>query len=261
MPGRDWPVTREVMRRFIDLSVPICATPSEAGPVVITPLSHRDAPRVLGLTPEDFPDGMAISNEEVTLTTHTGTHMDAPLHYGPLSDGQPARSIDAVPLEWCFGRGVRLDLRYHRPGEGIDADDIRNAVEQSGTRLQSLDIVLIWTGSDRLWGTSAYLAQYPGLTREAVAYLLNQGVRVIGIDAWGLDRPMEAMLADYRRSGDRTRLWPAHLYGREREYCQLEKLANLQALPRSYGFTVACFPVSIREAGASWTRVVAIVEE
>lgn len=55
-------------------------------------------------------------------------------------------------------------------------------------------------------------------------------------------------------------LWPAHLYGREQPYCQLEKLANLGALPGAVGFTVACFPIKLAGLGAGWTRVVAIVE-
>ena len=55
-------------------------------------------------------------------------------------------------------------------------------------------------------------------------------------------------------------LWPAHLYGREQPYCQLEKLANLGKLP-SVGFTVACFPVKLAGLGAGWTRVVAIVDQ
>ncbi|MBV9689290.1 MAG: cyclase family protein [Ktedonobacteraceae bacterium] len=248
------------MRTFIDLSLPIRATPSEATPVVISALDHHEAPRVLGLEPRDFPDGMAISNEQIALTTHTGTHMDAPFHYGPLSGGYPARKIADIPLAWCYGRGVRLDVRHRRPGEEISATDIMEAEEQTGTVVSPLDIVLTWTGCDRLWGNEKYLTDYPGLGRDAVAYLVKQGVRIIGIDAWGLDRPMASMLRDYRSTGNRSYLWPAHLYGREQEYCQLEKLANLHLLPFSYGFHVICFPVSIEEAGAAWTRVVAVFE-
>jgi kynurenine formamidase len=203
---------------------------------------------------------MAISNEQVALTTHTGTHMDAPFHYGPLSGGHPARKIADIPLAWCYGRGVRLDVRHRGPGEEISVIDIVKAEQQAGITLSPLDIVLVWTGCDRLWGSEKYLTDYPGLAWGAVVYLVEQGIRVIGIDTWGLDRPMEAMLRDYRSTGDRSYLWPAHLYGRVQEYCQLEKLANLHLLPSSYGFHVICFPVSIEDAGAGWTRVVAVLE-
>ncbi|MCF3144593.1 cyclase family protein [Streptomyces platensis] len=248
------------MSRFIDLSVATQDTASEATPVTVEVLGHEAAATVLGLTPEDFPDGMAISNETVTLTTHTGTHMDAPLHYGPLSGGRPAKSIDRVPLEWCFGPGVRLDLRHVPAGEGITADEVRRALDAARHPLRPGDLVLLWTGADALWGSARYLTDYAGLTGEATRYLVERGVRVIGIDAWGLDRPMRSMIEDYRRTGDRGHLWPAHLYGRTREYLQLEKLAHLGDLPAATGFTVACFPVAVAGAGAGWTRVVAVLD-
>ncbi|MFI9402178.1 cyclase family protein [Nocardia sp. NPDC052316] len=247
------------MTHLIDLSVVLRDAPSEATPVKIDLLDHRSGATVLGLAPEDFPDGMAISNETVTLTTHTGTHMDAPLHYGPLCEGRPARSIDQVPLEWCYGPGVRLDLRAVPAGEAITPADLAAALDRIDHELSPGEIVLLWTGADRFWGTAAYLDHYPGLSGEGTQFLVEQGIRVIGIDAWGLDRPMRQMIDEYRRSRDPRALWPAHVYGREREYLQLEKLAQLAELPTATGFTIACFPIPVGGAGAGWTRVVAIV--
>jgi kynurenine formamidase len=66
------------------------------------------------------------------------------------------------------------------------------------------------------------------------------------------------MLAESRRTGDRSVLWPAHFVGRKREYCQIERLANLGALPAPTGFTVHALPVRITGAGAGWTRAVAL---
>jgi kynurenine formamidase len=249
------------MASLIDLSVRAGPTPSEATPVEIDTLTHEAAPGVLGLAPTDFPGGMAISNETVTLTTHTGTHLDAPLHYGPECGGAPARSIDEVPLEWCIGPGVRLDVRNVAAGTAIGVADVAAALERAGHELGGGDIGLLWTGADQLWGSAAYRTQYPGLSGEATRFLVERGVRVIGIDAWGLDRPMAAMVDAYRRTGDRTELWPAHVLGREREYVQLEKLANLGALPGPAGFTVVCFPVSLAGVGAAWTRVVALIDQ
>jgi len=249
------------MTRLIDLSVATRSTPSEATPVVIELLDHRTGATVLGLGPDDFPGGMAISNETVTLTTHTGTHMDAPLHYGPISGGTPAKSIDQVPLEWCMGRGVRLDVRHVPPGDGITVDHLIDATAAARCELRHGDIVLLWTGADALWGSADYLTSFPGLTGKGTAFLVEQGIRVIGIDAWGLDRPAATMIGEYQRTGDKEVLWPAHIYGRTNEYLQLEKLANLGALPRATDFTICCFPVSIAGAGAGWTRVVAVVDD
>lgn len=245
------------MATLIDLSVLTGPNAAEATPVEIDTLTHEQGPEVLGLKPSDFPDGMAISSETITLTTHTGTHMDAPLHYGPLSGGEPARSIDRVPLEWCIGPGVRLDVRHIEPGAEIGENDVTEALDAAQHTLADGDIVLLWTGADLLWGSAEYLTTYPGLSGGATRFLVERGVRVIGIDAWGLDRPMASMIEEYRRTGEREKLWPAHVYGREREYLQLEKLANLGQLPGPTGFTVMCFPIPVADAGAGWSRVVA----
>lgn len=90
-------------------------------------------------------------------------------------------------------------------------------------------------------------------------WLVEQGVKVIGIDAYTLDRPFSDMMADYRRTGDGRFIWPAHFAGITREYCQIEKLANLDLLPRPHGFYVSCLPVKIERASAAWCRAVALV--
>jgi len=56
-------------------------------------------------------------------------------------------------------------------------------------------------------------------------------------------------------------IWEAHFAGIEKGYCHIEKMANLSAIGRAYGFKVACFPVKIKNASAGWTRPVAIIEE
>jgi kynurenine formamidase len=248
--------------RWIDLSAPTEPSPSEATPIEVRTLDHRDGAAVLGmgrLCAEDFPDGLAISNETVTLTTHSGTHVDAPRHYGPTTGDRPARTIDEVPLDWCHGPGVRVDVRHIPDGAEITADHVRGALAEIGHQLAPGDVVLLWTGADALWGTGAYLTDFPGLGAEATRFILGAGVRVIGTDAWGLDRPIRAMVDDYEATGDGSVLWPAHIVGRELEYLQLEKLAGLGELPGSLGFEVMCFPVRLMGAGASWARVVAAV--
>ena len=85
-------------------------------------------------------------------------------------------------------------------------------------------------------------------------------MKVVGTDAWSLDRPPWAMARDFLQTADSAYLWPAHFVGREREYCQIEKLAHLGDLPGATGYTVACFPVAVHRASAGWTRAVAMVE-
>ena len=59
----------------------------------------------------------------------------------------------------------------------------------------------------------------------------------------------------------RSVLWPAHFTGRRREFCQIERLANLDALPAPFGFYVSALPVKLAGAGAGWARAVAVIGE
>lgn len=251
---------------MIDLSVPLeHQSASEPMPASIHYVDHAgeglaQMQQFFGIRPEDlvFSHGQGWAIEEVHAITHTGTHVDAPYHYGAESEGRPARRIDEVPLEWCFAPGVVLDMRHKAAGDFITVDDLRQALDTIEYRLRPLDIVLLQTGADQRLGTPEYFAQ-PGLGREGTLYLVEQGVRVIGIDAYTLDRPFAAMVADFQRTGDGSYIWPAHFAGLTREYCQIEKLTNLDRLPRPHGFYVSCLPVKIHKASAGWCRAVALI--
>jgi len=254
--------------RLIDLSVPLeDAAVSEPLPPRIRYASHAaeglaQMRQLLGVKPEDlvWSGGLGWAVEEVQAITHTGTHVDAPYHYAPTAEGRPARRIDQVPLEWCFAPGVVLDVRHKAAGELITVADLRGALQRIDYQLRPFDIVLLHTGADKRLHSRDYFAQ-PGLGREEVLWLVGQGVKVIGIDAYTLDRPFANMVADYRRTGDGRHIWPAHFAGIEKEYCQIEKLANLDQIPRPHGFWVSCLPVKIKDASAGWCRAVALVPE
>lgn len=252
--------------RLIDLSVPLeHRAPSEPIPAEIHYVRHEgeglaQMRQFFGVTPEDllYSHGQGWAIEEFRGITHTGTHVDAPWHYGALSEGRPARTIDHVPLEWCLAPGVVLDFRHKAAGDEISTGDLESALSRIGHALAPLDIVLLQTGCDKRLGSSDYFAQ-PGLGRDGVLWLTERGVRVIGIDAYTLDRPFANMVADFKRTGDGRAIWPAHFAGITREYCQIEKLANLDQLPSATGFLVSCLPVKIAGASAGWCRAVAIV--
>jgi kynurenine formamidase len=254
--------------RLIDLSLPLeHRAASEPWPPQIRYARHdgeglRQMQHLFGVRPQDlvWSNGLGWAVEEIQALTHTGTHVDAPYHYGPISEGQPARTIDRVPLEWCFAPGIVLDVRHKAAGDTITVADLEAALARIGYRIRPLDIVLLHTGADKRLGSPDYFAQ-PGLGREGVLWLVEQGVKVIGIDAYTLDRPFAAMVADYQRTGDGRHIWPAHFAGIEHEYCQIEKLANLDQIPRPHGFHVSCLPVKIQGASAGWCRAVALVPE
>lgn len=210
-----------------------------------------------GLGPQHWPGRAAMAGELATLSTHAGTHVDAPAHYGPADSGR-ARTIEEVPLSWLFGPGVVLDVRGASRVEGIRAADVETELARIGHDLRPGDVVLVWTGTNLK--EPGYDLRHPGLRRDATELLVDAGVRLIGIDAWGLDRPFDVM-AEEAKAGETAQLWESHVLGRSKEYCQIEKLANLDRLPRPTGFTVYAFPYLVERASAGWARVVAIYEE
>ncbi|WP_339908549.1 cyclase family protein [Symmachiella dynata] len=251
---------------MIDLSVPLeHNASSEPLPAQIHYVDHAgeglaQMQQFFGIQPEDlvYSEGQGWAVEQVQAITHTGTHVDAPYHYGATSAGQPARTIDDVPLEWCFAPGVVLDVRNVPAGEEITVAHLQAELERIDYTLQPLNIVMLRTGADKRIDSAAYFQQ-PGLGREGVLWLVEQGVRVIGIDAYTLDRPFANMVADYKKTGDGRHIWPAHFAGITAEYCQIEKLANLDQLPQPHGFYVSCLPIKIKAASAGWCRAVALV--
>ncbi|WP_228430835.1 cyclase family protein [Baekduia soli] len=190
--------------------------------------------------------------------THTSTHVDAPWHYNSTVAGEPARTIDELPLEWFFGPGVVLDLRDKADGDPMTAPEAQAALDAAGHELSPGDIVLVHTGRDAFYGADDYIARGCGVTAEATRWLHDRGVRVMGIDAWGWDAPLHLQAAEANARGERGIFWAAHQA--DLEYCQIERLVGLGALP-STGFQVACFPLRIVGGSAGPTRAVAIIPE
>lgn len=252
--------------RAIDLSQPLGNATSafEPMPHEIEYHDHTDTIAVseakFGLGAEHWRDGLVWAHERVTLTTHSGTHVDAPYHYHPTSGGRPARTIDEVPLRWLMGDGVVLDMCHCDRVEGIREHHVRAELERIGYELRPYDIVLVRTDVSKRFGEPGYDLLHPGLRRDATAWLVGQGVRLIGIDAWGIDRAFDVM-AEEALAGDDAQLWESHKLGADEEYCQIEKLCNLDALPAAHGFQVLALPVKLERASGGWARVVALVPE
>jgi kynurenine formamidase len=257
--------------RVVDLSIPVePGVASEPWPAAIESFDHEAGAELLAenlrglgvadVTAEDFPEGMGLAWEEIEAITHTGTHLDAPYHYGPTVGEDPARTIEAVPIEWCCGDAVVLDFTWKTPGTEITPAELDRQLDELDHSLSAGEIVLVQTGADELWGEPAYLTDFPGMGAAATEHLVEQGVRVIGTDAYGFDKPFGEMGRRYAESGDSGELWPAHFAGREVEYCQIEKMANLDALPRRTDVPLVTTPVAIEGASAGWVRPVALFE-
>ena len=261
-------------RRFIDLSItldPDVITDPPFMRPTIERVTHREtvgeaAMFFPGITAEAMVGGEGFAaSETLTLTTHNGTHLDAPWHYHPTQDealasgGRPAMTIDEVPLDWCFRPGVKLDFRALPDGHVVTGAEVEAELDRIGHALQPLDIVLVNTRAGSRQGEPDFFGAGVGMGYEATMYLTTRGVRVTGTDAWSWDAPFSHTAKRVADTGDYSLVWEGHKAGREIGYCHMEKLTNLEALP-PHGFTVCCFPAKVKGGSAGWTRAVAILD-
>ncbi len=265
--------------KLIDLSLPIDDKAFEVHHVEIERVSHKEGvakfnrvlmgktlkgklQHLLGkriVKKEDLPDEEFLSLEVVHSPVHIGTHLDYSFHYGSKSEGRASKTAEEIPLEWCYQNGVKLDVSHKKPNEAVTAKDLEEALSKIKYTLKPLDIVLLRTGADKLYGGPKYFSDYPGIDVSAIDYLLDRGIKIFGVDTMGIDRPYRFMLKEFLETKDTKKLYPAHFYGRIREFIHIERLSSLEKLP-DFGFKVICFPVKIKCTGAAWARVVALTE-
>jgi len=127
---------------------------------------------------------------QITLSSHTGTHMDAPSHL--LRDGS---SLEVLPASQFCGRAIVLDVSHLAPDRVITADFLR---QQNGA-VRSADFVLFYTGWEKRWGTDAYFEDaFPVPDEEAARYLVSCGLKGVGTDALSVDALQSGNLPAHR---------------------------------------------------------------
>ncbi len=111
-----------------------------------------------------------VSNvSKMSMGVHSGTHMDAPLHF--LQDG---KSIDTMPLEASIGRARVIEIQ--------DTESIKVA-ELEHHRIQRGERILFKTiNSTRYWQTDAFEKNFVFISQEAAEYLGKVRVQTIGVD-------------------------------------------------------------------------------
>lgn len=252
--------------KIIDLSKPIQNNPDD--PIISRVKVHytphkkgRFEIMLMGLPARLFPKGfIGWANDRITMGTHAVTHLDAPWHYGPETDGKKAKTIDEIPLEWCYGDGVVIDMTHKKDMEIITKADLEEAVAKTGVTIKEGTIVLIRTGRDKLCGKKGYMSSGAGVSGEATEWLIDKGVKVMGIDQWGWDLPLVTtakLIRENKMSPDA--FWEGHRVGSRKEYCHLEQVVGLGQLPYD-GFKVMAMPLPIVGGSASPVRLVAIFE-
>ena len=212
--------------RFIDLSHPIRENmPLYPGtpPVRIEQLRRIET------------DG--YREKQITFTTHTGTHVDAPAHI--LENG---KTLDQFPLSRFYGKGIVLDVRAFK-GQSIPDEFL-----QAQNSWQSAEFVLFFTGFSARWGSEAYFKDFPVLSLEAADLLINKGkLKGVGFDA---------VSPDTMDSND----LPVHHKLLNAEKLIIENLNDLSLLLNKE-FELSLFPLPVSDADGLPVRAVALLQD
>jgi len=252
------------MSRIIDLSFTIEPSPPDLPEFMRIDVSYTDhahgaeeLEKLTGVPRRLMRNEEGPAGERLSIGTHATTHVDAPWHYNSVIAGKPAQTIDELPVDWFYGPGVVVDAREKADGDPVTAAEMERGIAAAGHQLAEGDIVLVHTGRDAFAKERDFMWRGPGVTAEATRWLYERGVRVMGIDAWGWDAPLDVQAKQALERDEQGILWAAHQS--DLPYSQIERLTNLGALP-STGFHVACFPLKIARSSAAPARVVAILE-
>jgi arylformamidase len=125
---------------------------------------------------ERWETGSDHTLSHISLSSHTGTHVDAPLHFIPGGS-----TLDEIPLERLAGPAKVLDLTAH-PGPALDAGALKAAGLDPG-------ITLLKTKNSALWAKEGFQADYVYLDPEAARAAVAAGVTTLGIDYLSVDSP------------------------------------------------------------------------
>ncbi len=171
-------------------------------------------------------------SEAVFMSTHTGTHMDAPSHFAP---GKTA--IDRVPVARLVSEAVLIKAPK-KAGEQIEVKDITEKVGRG-------DAVVFATGWEKRYSSRDYMTKNPGLSKQAAKYLARRKVGLVAIDGPSIDPGRDARFTAHNI------LLPAGVLA-------VENLCNLDRIKQKR-FTLIVAPLKLAGASGSPVRALALV--
>ena len=177
--------------------------------------------------------------ELLFLSSHTGTHLDAPYHF--LEKGS---KIHEISLKKLVSNAVLIKSRKKR-NETITKTDIQKFEKKHG-KIESFSSVVFWTGWQRNLQKDNYFTKNPGLSVSAANYLASKKIGLVGIDSPSID-----LGTDFK--------FPVHQIFAKKGMLIVENLANLEKI-KSSKFHLVVLPLKLKGATGSPVRAIAFVD-
>jgi arylformamidase len=174
-------------------------------------------------------------SRKISFGTHTGTHMDAPLHFVPAG-----RTIDQIPLDVIMGEVTICDFTHLGKNQCIEEEAIR--------RVPVTDRIIFKFGWGRHWDTKQFYHDWPYFSRGAAEYLVSNGVKLVGMDTPSPD--------DCRIPFGSERDSEVHKIFLSKNIVLVEYLANLDQVSDYSGWSFIALPLKIRGSDGSPVRAV-----
>lgn len=216
--------------RIIDLSYRLDETCMTCG----TPWHEKVKLRPLGTL-----DTVGRNTHSITLGSHTGTHMDAPLHFI-----QGAEGIDKVSLEKICGPCTVVDMSHKGRGSVVDKADVEG-MEISRRML----FRFLWF---RQWQTDTFYKGFPYFSEEAAQFLVDMGMRVIALDTPSPDDGSAIRCMDDS---------PVHRIFLKNDVTIIEYLTDTDKLDPAKKYSLFALPLKIKDCDGAPSRVIMVEEE
>jgi kynurenine formamidase len=182
-----------------------------------------------------YAEGTEFQIGKIEMVANTGTYVDSPFHR--YADGKDLSELDLVSLANLDGIVIRSPVSS---GRAIT----RKAFEGKALAGKA---VLVHTGWDAHWRTEQYFEGHPYLTKDAVEYLVDSKVRLVGIDSLNIDDTRDASR-------------PAHSLLLKAEIPIVEHMSNLGSVPDA-NFKFFAVPVKVKGFGSFPVRAFCLVDE
>jgi len=177
--------------------------------------------------------------ELLFLSSHTGTHMDAPHHFL-----QKGAKIHEINLKKLVSEAVLIKLKK-KSGEPITKIDIQKFEKNHG-KIKSFSSVIFYTGWQRNLQKKYYFTKNPGLSVSAAKYLASKKINLVGIDSPSIDLGTDSKFS-------------VHQIFAKKGMLIVENLANLDKI-KSSKFHLVVLPLKLKNATGSPVRAIAFVE-